>query len=210
MQLCLHSFTTQNLEKKNRSFGKSFFTAYLIWGHDSRLIDLYHCLDKSGVKTTAMANNPGTERRFLDLNALVRYVQTMPKILIDLNNFQQSVNNDMNALVEKLNQLGNSTNWLETNFEQVATQVANLRADFDLFQGIRAPSPPQEEGWEFGNDGGHCQLVVQKGRFPGQMSRAQDPEMTTDPFEAQSYNAINEDAEDESDAEYSRQAEQLL
>lgn len=157
-----------------------------------------------------MANNPGTERRFLDLNALVRYVQTMPKILIDLNNFQQSVNNDMNALVEKLNQLGNSTNWLETNFEQVATQVANLRADFDLFQGIRAPSPPQEEGWEFGNDGGHCQLVVQKGRFPGQMSRAQDPEMTTDPFEAQSYNAINEDAEDESDAEYSRQAEQLL
>lgn len=157
-----------------------------------------------------MANNPGTEGRFLDLNALVRYVQTMPKILNDMNNFQQSVNNDMNALAEKLNQLGNSTNWLETNFERVATQVANLRADFNLFQGMRATSPPQEEGWEFGNDGGRCRFVLQKGRFPGQMARAQDREMTTDPVEAQSDNARYEDAEGESDPEYSRQVEQLM
>ena len=157
-----------------------------------------------------MANNPGTEGRFLDLNALVQYVQTMPKILNDMNNFQQSVNNDLNALAEKLNQLGNSTNWLETNFERVATQVASLRADFNLFQGIRATSPLQKEGWEFGNDGGRRRFGLQKGRFPGEMTVAQDREMTTGPVEAQSDNPRAADAEGESDPEYSRHAEQLL
>lgn len=155
-----------------------------------------------------MANNAGTEGRFLDLDALIRCVQTLPKLLNDMGNFQQSVNNDMNALVERVNQIGNSTNWLKTNFEHVATHVANLQADVTLLQAIRATSPLQEEGWEFGNDGGGGgggggrrrrlrRFALQEEGFPGQMTGAQD-------------NSGYEDAEGESYPEYSGHAEQLL
>lgn len=125
----------------------------------------------------------------------------------------------MSALVERLNQLGNSTNWLKTNFEHVATQVANLQADVTLLQAIRTTSPLQEEGWEFGNDGGRCRrrrrrrrFALQEEGFPGQnqMTGAQEGEMTTDPVDAQGDNAGYEDAEGESYPEYSGHAEQLL
>ena len=156
-----------------------------------------------------MANNPGIERRFLDLDALVHYVQAMPNLVNAVKSFQQKVDDGMTAHVDRLNQVCRLTNWLKTNCEQMATQVANLQAEVTLLQGMCATRSLRKEDWQLGlqeeeflgevtgaqegtmpwdpseaeNDDG--EVGLQEEGFSGEMTGAQDREMTMDPAEAE-------------------------
>lgn len=76
-----------------------------------------------------MTNNPGTERRVLDLDALVHCVQAMPNLVNDVNDFQHKIHHGMNAHGERLSQVCRLVDWLKSNFEYTMTQVANLQAE---------------------------------------------------------------------------------
>lgn len=120
--------------------------------------------------------NPGPGRRFLDLDALAQYVQAMPILVKDVRSFHQRVDDGMTAHVERLNQVCHLTNWLKTNIEHMATQVANLQAELTLLQGMCATSSFQKEDWQLG---------LQEEGFVDEMTGAQDREMTTDPAETE-------------------------
>lgn len=160
-------------------------------------------------QTPAMSNNPGPERRFLDLDALVQYVQAMPTLVNDVKSFQQKVDDGMTAHVDRLNRVCHLANWLRTNYQHLATHVANLQAEVTLLQGICASSPLQKEDWQLGsqeesfsrevtdaqeermlwdpsmaeNDDG--QWALQGEGSSGEVTGAQDREMTTNPAEAE-------------------------
>lgn len=121
----------------------------------------------------AMSNklNYGPERRFLDLDALTQCMQAMPILVRDVRNFSRKVDDGMTAHVERLNEVCRLTLWLKANFEQMATQVANLQTEVSLLQGMLGTRSFHKEDW---------QLRLQEEGLSDQMTGAQDREMATD------------------------------
>lgn len=183
----------------------------------------------------AMSNkpNPGPGRRFLDLDALAQYVHAMPILVKDVRSFHQRVDDGMTAHVERLNQVCHLTNWLKTNIEHMATQVANLQAELTLLQGMCATSSFQKEDWQLGlqeegfvdemtgaqdremttdpaeTENEDNQMGLQEMGFPHEVAHAQEEGITSDPVKAQGINPSDEAAQGESDQEFGGKQEQL-
>lgn len=177
--------------------------------------------------------NHGPERRFLDLDELAQYMQAMPILVNDVRKFHQKVDDGMTAHVERLNQICRYTLWLQTSFDQMASQVEDLQAEIKLLRGVLATSSFHKEDWllrsqeeglsdemagaqdrEMATDHAYTekeddQLGVQETESPYIVAHAQEEGMTADPVQAQGINAGDEAAQGEIDREFGTKEEQL-
>lgn len=180
-------------------------------------------------------NNPGTEGRFLNLDALVQYVQVMPNLVNDVKDFQKKVDEGMNAHALSMHQIFRLVTWVKKHCEHMEKEVADLQVDVALLQKKSATSSLRKEDRQSSlSDGGFlsCELIGaqeggmawnpaeaenadgqmglhQEGGFPGELNGAQDTEMTTNAAETQGIYASDEDAEGDSDPEHAGYKEQL-
>lgn len=187
-------------------------------------------------QTPAMSSkfNHGPERRFLDLDALAQCMQAMPILVKDVRNFFKKVDDGMTAHAERVDQVFRCTLWLKTNFDQMATQVANLQAEVNLLRGMLATSSFQKEDWlprsqeeglsdemagaqdremattdHANTEKEDDQLGLQETESPHKVAHAQEGGITADLVQAQGINAGVEAGQGERDGEFGTKEEQL-